>query len=65
MINKDISTIRRDGWRPYFEFDNLKSSQIKKGRRAMNVNLRENLHDEKVRNLGANEKQRAANQRLR
>ena len=31
----------------------------------MNVNLRENLHKEKVRNLGANEKQRAANQRLR
>jgi len=31
----------------------------------MNVNLRENLHNEKVRNLGANEKQRAANQRLR
>jgi len=31
----------------------------------MNVNLRENLHNEKVRNLGAREKQRAANQRLR
>jgi hypothetical protein len=63
-MNNDINTIRREGCRPCFEFDNLKSNQIKKGRRAMNVNLRENLHNEKVRNLGANEKQRAANQRL-
>jgi hypothetical protein len=64
-MKNNINAIRREGCRPYFEFDNLKSNQIKKGRRAMNVNLRENRHNEKVRNLGANEKQRAANQRLR
>ena len=61
---KDKRNKYLDGCLPYFEFANLKSNQIKNGSKAIKVNLREKRHIEKVRNLGAKEKQSVANQRL-
>ena len=61
---KDNRNKYLEGLRPYFEFTNLKSNQIKNGSKVIKVNLREKRQIENVRNLGANEKQSAANQRL-
>ena len=62
--SKDNRNKYLEGLRPYFEFTNLKSNQIKNGSKVIKVNLREKRQIENVRNLGANEKQSAANQRL-
>jgi len=62
-MNKRINV--REGWRPYFELQSRKSNQMKNGSKAMKVNRKDRRHIEKVKNLGAKEKQSDANQRLR
>ena len=62
VISKNIIL---EGWRPYLKFDNLRSNQTKNGSKAIKVKRNEKRHIEKVRNLGAKEKHKAANQRLR
>lgn len=55
----------RRGCRPYFEWDNLRSSHMKNGNKAIKLNLREICHNENVKNLGAKEKHSVANHLLR
>ena len=63
-VKTNKSEIIRDGWRPYLKCRILRSNQMKKGNNDIKEYLSESLQIEKVKNLGAKEKQSVANQRL-
>ena len=52
------------GLRPYFLFIILRIAHKKKGSNAIKEKRNENLHKEKVKNLGASENAKDENQRL-